>query len=306
MIKVNNLCKIYGKVRAVDAVSFNVPENEIYGLIGPNGAGKTTTINMLATLLEADSGEITIGGFNLKKDPKSVHKILGYMSDTFALYDDLIVWEYLDFFAEAYKVDKSIKAKRIDYLLELTGLIDKKNAFIKTLSRGMRQRLGLARALINDPLLLLLDEPASGLDPKARFEMRQVFKNLRKEKKTILISSHILSELDEFCTYVGIMEKGKLLESGPIKKIIKDHSIVRVIAIEVLGAVKPALKFLEKLYKTEEKSESCLELEFTGAEKELPGLLSLLVENKIKVISFYEKRKDIEDVYLSVSSNITS
>ncbi len=211
MISVTNLTKTYGSRIALDHVSFEVPKGEIFGFVGPNGAGKTTTIRILAALLEPSDGQALIDGADVTREPDLVHERLGYMPDFFGVYDQLTVSEYLHFYAACYRQPKARRQKIVNDLLELVGLPERRDQAVDTLSRGLKQRLCLARALVHDPAVLLLDEPASGLDPRARVEMREILKTLQGMGKTIVISSHILPELTELCSMVGIIDHGRII-----------------------------------------------------------------------------------------------
>ncbi len=210
----------YGRFAVLDGVSFSVSRGSIYGFLGPNGAGKTTTMRILSTLLLPTEGQAWLAGEDVVRHPEEARRHLGYMPDFFGVYDDLTVREYLEFYAQAHGVPRHQWPKTIDDLLELVDLGHKRDEFVETLSRGMKQRLGLARCLVHDPDVLLLDEPASGLDPRARVEMREVLKELPRMGKTVLISSHILPELADISTEVGIIHKGKIVASGPVNEII--------------------------------------------------------------------------------------
>ncbi|HWH23404.1 MAG TPA: ABC transporter ATP-binding protein, partial [Candidatus Limnocylindria bacterium] len=205
-LKADGLSKRYGRTLAVAGVDLAVEEGEIFGLVGPNGAGKTTTLKMLATLLVPSNGDAEIGGHSVRREPDAVRSVIGYMPDTFGVYDDMRAWEYLDFFGRCYGMSAARRRQMIGDLLELVDLADKRDAYVQSLSRGMQQRLCLAHALVHDPQVLLLDEPASGLDPRARVELRELLRELRALGKTILISSHILPELEELCTSVAIID----------------------------------------------------------------------------------------------------
>ena len=234
-VKIHNLSVKYGKFCAVDSISFEIPKGEVFGFIGPNGAGKTSTIKVLATLQRpaAGSGSVTIGNVNVALRPQDARKIVGYMPDFFGLYDDLTVNEYMHFFAAAYQLPWHKRTKTVNDVLELTDLSGKRDSQVNDLSRGMKQRLGLARVLLHDPELLLLDEPASGLDPRARIEMKELLKELRNMGKTILISSHILPELSELCTMIGIIERGKLIAEGSIEEIYRNLDVRKSIHIQI-------------------------------------------------------------------------
>ncbi len=234
-ITTRDLTRCYGKLVAVDHLNLKIPTGSLFGLIGPNGAGKTTTLRMLAGLLEPTSGEIRINELSTKQYWNEIQWQIGFMPDFFGVYEDLLVWEYLDFFARCYKLEPSHRQQVTQELLELVDLTEKRDAFVHTLSRGMRQRLCLAHALIHDPQVLLLDEPASGLDPRARVEMRELLRELRNMGKTILLSSHILTELAELCDHVAIMERGKLVISAPIDEILRRASEHRRFTIQVLN-----------------------------------------------------------------------
>jgi ABC-2 type transport system ATP-binding protein len=220
MIELHALTKRFGRNTAVDCIDLKVEAGEIYGFIGPNGAGKTTTIRILATLLRPDGGDASIGGFSVLSKGAEVRRRIGFMPDTFGVYGDMLVQEYLEFFAAAYGIRGTQRSRAIDDILELTDLGSKRGQLAGSLSRGMQQRLGLARVLVHDPAVLLLDEPASGLDPRARVEVRELLRELGKMGKTILVSSHILHELSEVCTSVGIIERGRMLYSGPVGDIL--------------------------------------------------------------------------------------
>ena len=215
-ITIRDLTRKFGNIAAVDHLNLKIPEQSLFGLIGPNGAGKTTTLRMLAGLLEPSSGEIRINEMPLNQYWREIRWQIGYMPDFFGVYDNLLVWEYLDFFARCYKLEPERRSRTVSELLELVDLTEKKDVYVQTLARGMRQRLCLAHALVHDPQVLLLDEPASGLDPRARVEMRELLRELRSMNKTIVLSSHILTELAELCDRVAIMERGRLVFSGPL------------------------------------------------------------------------------------------
>ncbi len=216
MIELTNITKRFGKLTAVDDLSLSLGAGEVFGFIGPNGAGKSTMMKILACLLRADSGVATVDGLDVNRDGNEIRRRIGYMPDFLGVYSDLTVDEYLHFFAAAFKLPRSVRRSTIDGVLELTDLTEKRTAMVDSLSRGMQQRLGVARVLVHDPKVLLLDEPASGLDPRARIEMRELLTELGRMGKTLIVSSHILSELAEMCTSIGIIERGKLLYAGAI------------------------------------------------------------------------------------------
>jgi ABC-2 type transport system ATP-binding protein len=231
MIRIDNLSKEYdvpgaqnaqGPVVAADNLSIEIPAGEIYGVVGPNGAGKTTTLKMICGLIVPTSGRVLVNNVDVEKQPEEAQKHIGYLSDFFALYDDLMVWEYLDYFGHAYNLPADSIPARTQYLLLQLGLSSKRDALIDGLSRGMKQRLGIARAMIHQPLLLILDEPTAGLDPQARIEFKRLIKDLNKAGKTILITSHLLGDLEELCTSIAILEKGRLVKAGPLAKILEE------------------------------------------------------------------------------------
>ncbi|HUS16406.1 MAG TPA: ABC transporter ATP-binding protein, partial [Chloroflexia bacterium] len=247
LVHIEGLSKRYGTFTALDNLTLDIEEGSIFGFIGPNGAGKTTTMRILSTLLEPSAGDAVVGGVRLSEDPQIVRSHIGYMPDFFGVYNDMRVWEYLDFFAGAYGVPVGGREAMITDLLTLVDLAGKRDNYVDELSRGMKQRLGLARTLVHDPALLILDEPASGLDPRARIELRELLKELRQLGKTILISSHILTELAEVCTHVGIIERGKLLVSGSIDDILRRIQPARVIQVRVLGRGARGLEVLRAI-----------------------------------------------------------
>ena len=234
MLEITNLVKKYGNFTAVDNLSLKVNKGSIYGFVGPNGAGKTTTMKIISGLLSATSGSVKIDGVEVSDNPKALRDKIGYMPDFFGVYDNLRVSEYMDFYAGTYYIPYKDRENLIDNLLELVDLSHKKDSYVDSLSRGMKQRLCLARSLIHDPQLLILDEPASGLDPRARVEMKEILRQLRDMGKTIIISSHILPELAEMCTEIGIIDKGKLSAQGTVAEIMRKLSKKRFINVKVL------------------------------------------------------------------------
>ena len=219
MIVLEELTRVYGKFTALDKLSMNIAEGELHGFVGPNGAGKTTTMRILATLLPASGGRATIDGVDVAENPRRVRTLVGYMPDFFGVYDSLKAWEYLDFYGRLYGLSAARRRERVDQLLELVRLTDKRDSYVDSLSRGMKQRLCLAHSLIHDPRLLILDEPASGMDPRARAEMKDILRALRDMKKTVLISSHILPELSEMCDSLTIIDHGKLVFTGSVEAL---------------------------------------------------------------------------------------
>ena len=291
-IETINLTKKFGKLTAVGSLNLQIPAGSLFGLIGPNGAGKTTTLRMLAGLLEPSSGKIQINGRTSDDDWSEIHRQIGYMPDFFGVYEDMLVWEYLDFFARCYELPSKLRQRVTVDLLELVDLADKRDVYIQSLSRGMRQRLCLAHTLVHDPAVLLLDEPASGLDPRARVEMRELLRELGAMGKTIIVSSHILTELAEMCDSIGIIDHGRLVTSGPVDDISQQAKHGRIIRIKILSDPDEAIKFIKSQPGTGDifTYNGALEFEFSGDDETVAALLYSLVNIGIRVISFSENR----------------
>lgn len=306
MIEVRNLTKAYKDVNAVDDVSFQIGRGEVFGFIGPNGAGKTTTIRILATLLDPDSGEAFIDGVSVVDDPEEVRKNIGFMPDYFGIYDGMKVWEYLDFFSSAYGISKHQRKEVISDVLELTDLTLKKDAFIEALSKGMKQRLCAAKTLLNDPKVLILDEPAAGLDPRARIELKELLKELSRMEKTIFISSHILPELSDFCSRIGIIEAGKILACGKVDEFTQFLGLgaakrtIKIRALAENSLVEEALKSIENVRSIRQENSGYM-VDFSGGTEDLAEMLETLVKRNIKVVEFSEKSVDLEDVFMKIT-----
>ncbi len=303
MIRVENFSKRYGDLWAVQDFNLHVEKGDIFGFIGPNGAGKTTTIRFLATLLKPTTGRAWVNGHSVTDDPMNVRRSMGYMPDSFGVYEGMRVWEYLDFFAAAYNIKRDKRKAIIRDVIELLDLGNKRDDFVEGLSRGMRQRLCLAKTLVHDPEVLILDEPASGLDPRARHYVKELLKELRTMGKTIFISSHILSELADCCNKIGIMERGQLLASGAVKDIlakVREHMILEV---ELLAPDEEAESLIWKIpgVSKVEVFGTVIRIEFSGDLRELPKMNKALVERGIPILYFRDVPADLEEVFMSVT-----
>jgi ABC-2 type transport system ATP-binding protein len=302
-IETKSLSRYFGTKAAVNDLNLTISQGSLFGLIGPNGAGKTTTIRMLAGLLEPSSGEILINGETANHGWRDLSRKIGYMPDFFGVYEDMLVWEYLDFYARCYEVPTERRSQVITELLELVDLAEKRDDYVESLSRGMRQRLCLAHALVHDPQILLLDEPASGLDPRARVEMRELLRELGAMGKTIILSSHILHELAELCDSVGIIEKGTLVVSGSLNQIKEQALQKRSLKLEIISDITHAKTVLEKqigvvnIY----PNNSFLEIEFHGDLEQTADLLTALIQQGVRVISFREMASDLEEIFLRLT-----
>jgi ABC-2 type transport system ATP-binding protein len=312
VVETRGLVKRYGDQLAVAGVDLVVGPGEIYGLVGPNGAVKTTTMKILATLLAPTAGEAYVTGIPVDADPLEVRRRIGYMPDFYGVYDDLRVWEYLDFFARCYGVPANRRVAMIGELLEIVGLSDKREAYVESLSRGMRQRLCLAHTLVHDPALLILDEPASGLDPRARVEMREILRELRAMGKTILVSSHILPELGEMCTGVAIIDHGRLLRAGRIDEIERSLRATALLRIDLLAdeaGVTAARDWLgtdprvgDVLHvESEVDGPVRLEVAFDGGPDAQGDLLRAMVGAGHRVVAFSPATSDLEEIFLKVT-----
>jgi ABC-2 type transport system ATP-binding protein len=303
MLQVSNLHKKYGPLTAVNGVSFQLNAGDIFGFIGSNGAGKTTTIKMLCTLIEPSGGDATINGYSLRDNPMGIRKQIGYMPDFFGLYDDIKVWEYLDFFANLYKVPISERPGIIDSVLQLTDLTIKKDSFVQSLSRGMQQRLCLARCLVHDPSLLLLDEPASGLDPRARSDLKELILELGRMGKVVIISSHILPELEGFCNVVGIIERGNMLAFGSVSEVLHQVQPTKQLQVRFISdpsGIETALTGCE-LILNRTVSNQVLTLDFTGDDAEQAEILKRLVLANVSVSEFRRTEANLEDAFLRLT-----
>ncbi|MGH2428988.1 MAG: ATP-binding cassette domain-containing protein [Candidatus Limnocylindria bacterium] len=312
VVETRGLVKRYDGQLAVAGVDLVVGPGEIFGLVGPNGAGKTTMMKILATLLAPTAGEALVTGIPVTADPLEVRRRIGYMPDFYGVYDDLRVWEYLDFFARCYGVPASRRVVMIGELLEIVGLAEKRNDYVESMSRGMRQRLCLAHTLVHDPALLILDEPASGLDPRARVEMREILRELRAMGKTVLVSSHILPELGEMCTGVGIIDHGRLLRAGSIDEIERSLRATAVLRIDILGdeaAAGAAREWLRSDPRVGDvmtdgeagASATRLEVAFDGLPEAQAELLRTMVESGHRVVGFSQATSDLEEIFLKVT-----
>lgn len=303
MLSIRNLNKKYGRFQAVSDLSLEIPEGEIFGFVGPNGAGKTTTMKIICGLLRATSGEITLDGTDILQNIKGIKEKIGYMPDFFGVYDDLKVNEYLEFYASIYNIKGQERKKITDDLLELVDLVSKREAYVDSLSRGMKQRLCLARSLVHNPRLLVLDEPASGMDPRARFEMKEILKNLKGMGKTIIISSHILPELAELCTSIGIIDKGRMVISGSNAEIMQQVYNKKIVRIKVRDRLDDAVMILKE-YPFVDKlltGENTIQAGFGGGEEEMSSVLSDLISRGIPIVSFAPMDGNLEDVFMKVT-----
>ncbi len=313
MIECRDLTKKYGELFAVDRLSLKLDPGDVYGFIGPNGSGKTTTMRMLATLLNPSWGEATVCGYSIYTGSKEIRRAIGYMPDFFGVYDDMKVAEYLEFFAAAYRIPGADRKKKVDEVLQYVDLVYKRDALVTSLSRGMTQRLGLARTLLHDPQVLLLDEPASGLDPRARIEMRELIKRLRRENKTIMLSSHILPELADICNKLGIIERGKLLFNGTVEEAEAEVRKIKGGRVFLASVGDHNAEAARKLAAGPEVASAELDPKRGVIRVALnPGfddgsfIPERLVAERFKLVSFQEEEIDIEDVFLTITKGITS
>ncbi len=306
MIKIQHIYKSYRRVVALKDLSLEIPQGSIYGLIGPNGAGKTTLIRILAALLAPTAGEVWFDGEEVVRQAALVQRKVGYMPDFFGVYPDLTAVEYLEFYAGIHGIPRKKQTSTVNDLLELVDLSSKRDANVETLSRGMKQRLCLARALVHDPEVLLLDEPASGLDPRARVELRELLRTLQEMGKTIIISSHILLELAEMCTDIAIIQGGQLVVAGDVEHVTRRIGGGRQIEIRVLERVPETtalLKEIEGINNVTSENGDLLQAEFTGDDRALHGVLARLITEDIPVVSFAPRSSGgrLEEVFMSIT-----
>jgi ABC-2 type transport system ATP-binding protein len=303
MIEIKDLTKTYGSFTALQSLNMQVEKGTVFGFVGPNGAGKSTTMSILATLLLPTSGTARVGGYEVTQNPKEVRKLIGYMPDFFGVYDQFKTVEYLHFYGASYGISRAERDKLIPQLLELVNLTDKADFYVDTLSRGMKQRLCLARSLVHDPELLILDEPASGLDPRARIEMREILKELKSMGKTIIISSHILPELAEMVDEIGVIEHGQLIAKGRVQDIQNQIQVNRVLHIRFMERSEEAIDLLrDELHVSMVlQDEKGVHVHFSGNDEEQVQLLRKLMDKGFPVISFNEAQTNLEDVFLEIT-----
>jgi ABC-2 type transport system ATP-binding protein len=306
MITLEGFGKDYGDFTAVGELNLQIDAGETFGFIGPNGAGKSTTIRFLATLLRASRGKGTVAGCDVMADPVGVRQAVGYMPDNFGVYDGMRVWEFLDFFAVAYRIGRTQRKQIIDNVLELLDLTHKRDDFVNGLSRGMKQRLCLAKTLVHDPPVLILDEPSSGLDPRARIEVKALLKELRKMGKTILISSHILTELSDCCTSIGIIERGKLLMHGPIDQVYRQLRRNRMVEIQFLDGAAAGMSILRShpALRSIEQRPTAVVAELETDDNGLADLMHTLVTAGVRMKSFNDSDPTLEDVFMTVTKGL--
>lgn len=308
MIETSDLTKKYGELFALKSLTLSLQAGDVFGFIGPNGAGKTTTMRILATLLDPSWGVANVCGYSIYTHPREIRRLIGYMPDFFGVYDDMKVLEYLEFFAATYRIQGEARKQVCQRVLELVDLEYKRDALVTSLSRGMTQRLGLARVMLHDPQVLLLDEPASGLDPRARIEMRNLLKQLRGMGKTIMVSSHILPELADICNKIGIIERGELIVNADVDDVIKQVRSQTVLRVKVRGDQDPAGKLLEQhgsVSKVEEKGGQLL-VTLVDNQQDYSELGKLLVEHGFQLLTFNEDEINLETAFMSLTKGITS
>jgi ABC-2 type transport system ATP-binding protein len=317
IVEIQDLSKSFARHLAVDHLSLAIETGEVFGLVGPNGAGKTTTMRMVVTLLKPDQGEIRVGGYSVSKSPDDVRRLIGFMPDSFGVYDNMSVLEYLDFFGVCYRIQPAQRAKLIDDLLELVDIGHRRDDMVDTLSRGIKQRLGLARVLLHDPSVLVLDEPASGLDPRARVEIRELLLEVARLGKTIIFSSHILADVAEICTRIGIVEEGKLAALGELDQLSAQLAPHRLLRIGLLNRISKE-EAQEKLARIDGIStvrfregkdngyKVSLEVEFVGDDDAIHALLAKMLELGFPVVHFSEDTQNLEKVFMRTTKGIVS
>lgn len=310
MLVTNELTRVYGSFTALDHLNMTIGDGELHGFVGPNGAGKTTTMRILATLLRPTSGTATLDGVDVVNNPKQMHRLMGYMPDFFGVYDRLKAWEYLDFYARCYGFGHKERMHMIDNLLELVNLGEKRDSYVDVLSRGMKQRLCLARALIHDPKLLILDEPASGMDPRARAEMKNILRTLKELGKTVLISSHILPELAEMCDALTIIDHGKLVFSGSVEALNEHMNgnapvTIRLAADADAQTVQRTVALIRQqpgVTGVGKEAENNLTVSLEGGDAEAAALLRALSANA-PVVDFHRAPLNLEKVFMEVTKD---
>jgi ABC-2 type transport system ATP-binding protein len=309
MIETRDLTKMYGDLYALDRLTIKLEQGDVYGFIGPNGSGKTTTMRILATLLNPSWGEASVCGYSIYNGAKEIRRLIGYMPDFFGVYDDMKVIEYLEFFAAAYRIRGPERRRKCEQVLDLVDLGYKRDALATSLSRGMTQRLGLARVLLHEPQVLLLDEPASGLDPRARIEMRRLLKELRRMGKTILVSSHILPELADICNKIGIIERGKLLFDGDVQAAIRQVRQRAVFSVTLAGknqAAKTCLDGHADIFCIDLKDDNTLTITLQEGISDGSFIADLLFQSGFRLKTFKEEEIDLEDVFMAITKGITN
>ncbi len=315
IIETRDLRKSFGSFHAVRGISLEVIEGSIYGFVGPNGAGKTTTMRILTTLTRASSGEAYVAGHSVSENRRAVRRSIGYMPDEFGVYEDLRVWEYLDFFAACYDIPENERKRLVGDLLELVDLSHRREDMVDKLSKGMKQRLSLARTLAHDPQVLILDEPASGLDPRARVEIRELLGELANMGKTIFFSSHILADVEDICSHIGIIEAGEIIMQGSIDELkveLMAHREIMVtvmdndIAEKVVGIVKGIADVVEAEIITPKNGRSRIRIDFAGKDDELADLNRKLFDEGVAVLGFNEVEKDLEHMFMRVTRGLVT
>ncbi len=303
MLYIRDLTKNYGSFTAVNHLSLHIPEGDLFGFVGPNGAGKTTTIRIVCGLLKASGGSVQIGGTSAPVGSREMKRLIGYVPDFFGVYDNLKVREYMDMYGSMYGMDSRDIGRLTDDLLELVNLSDKKEVYVDTLSRGMKQRLCVARALLHNPKLLILDEPSSGLDPRARVEMKELLKNLHSMGKTIVISSHILSELSEMCNSIGIMNRGQLVTAGKIEDVMQQFAGSRQIHIQVVSGMETAVRMMKEQtnVKVESVRENELIISYSGTDAEVGALIGQMFQNDIVISDFHREAGTLESLFMQLT-----
>jgi ABC-2 type transport system ATP-binding protein len=310
MIKTSNLTKKYGDMFAIESIELDLQEGDLFGFIGPNGAGKTTTMRIIATLLEPSWGEAYVCGNSIYTKPKEIRRLVGYMPDFFGVYDDMTVTEYLEFFAAAYRIGGTARRKRCEEMLEIVDLGFKRDAFANTLSRGQTQRLGLARTLLHDPQVLLLDEPLSGLDPRARIEMRNLLRRLGQMGKTVIVSSHILPELADICNKVGIIDRGVLGVNTTISDVmrqVREH-IVLIIQLADIAQTDQAIGLLQNspLVTAVQPGDASLKVVLQKEVEDYSELPEMLVRAGIRLRQFREEQLDLESAFMALTKGTSN
>lgn len=306
MVRIDGLTKNYGDFRALDGLALRIEPGELFGFVGPNGAGKTTTMRIISGLLRADAGEVMVAGVDARREPQSLKEKIGYMPDFFGVYDNLKTLEYMEFFASIYGIEGREAERLCLELLDLVNLADKAEFYVDGLSRGMKQRLCLARSLVHNPELLILDEPASGLDPRARFEMKGILKSLQEMGKTIIVSSHILPELAEMCNTIGIIEHGKMVVTGTVDAIMEGMNRTNPLVIRVMERQDEAVRILKEnpLVENLSLSERDIFVGFSGEEAEEARILTDLVGHGVVVSSFAREKGSLESVFMQITENL--